>query len=122
MSTIAVDVGGTHTDLYGWLSDEQRAVHEKVPTTTGGPTEGVMNALQSADLDLSAIETFMHGSTIATNAVIEGDYPVTPLITTEGFRDLIEIKTGITRPPTSTPIPSGDFDARSWRSERRSIS
>lgn len=91
MSTIAVDVGGTHTDLYGWLSDEQRAVHEKVPTTTGDPTQGVMNALQSADLDLSAIETFMHGSTIATNAVIEGDYPVTPLITTGGFRDLIEI-------------------------------
>jgi N-methylhydantoinase A len=37
------------------------------------------------------VETFMHGSTIATNAVIEGEYSATPFITTEGFRDLIEI-------------------------------
>jgi N-methylhydantoinase A len=91
MSTIAVDVGGTHTDLYGWLSDERKAVHEKVPTTADNPTNGVMNALRGAGIDLSTIETFMHGSTIATNAVIEGAYPTTPLITTEGFRDLIEI-------------------------------
>jgi N-methylhydantoinase A len=91
MSTIAVDVGGTHTDLYGWSNDNQTAVHEKVPTTDDDLTEGVMNALQNIDMELSASEMFMHGSTIATNAVIEGDYPATPLITTEGFRDLIEI-------------------------------
>ncbi|QCS44707.1 hydantoinase/oxoprolinase family protein [Natrinema versiforme] len=91
MSTIAVDVGGTHTDLYGWLSDEKRVVQEKVPTTTDDPTAGVMNALQVAGVDLTSVDTFMHGSTIATNAVIEGEYSATPFITTEGFRDLIEI-------------------------------
>jgi N-methylhydantoinase A len=91
MSTIAVDVGGTHTDLYGWLSNENRAVQEKVPTTANDPTEGVINALQAANVDLTAVDTFMHGSTIATNAVIEGEYSATPFITTEGFRDLIEI-------------------------------
>jgi len=53
MSTIAVDVGGTHTDLYGWLSSENRAVQEKVPTTADDPTEGVMNALQAVDVDLT---------------------------------------------------------------------
>lgn len=91
MSTIAVDVGGTHTDLYGYLSDENRAVQEKVPTIAGDPTEGVMNVLQATGVDISSVETFMHGSTIATNAVIEGEYTATPFITTEGFRDLIEI-------------------------------
>lgn len=91
MSTIAVDVGGTHTDLYGWLTNEQRAVQGKVPTTPDDPTDGVLNALQEADIDLSKVDTFMHGSTIATNAVIESEYAATPFITTEGFRDLIEI-------------------------------
>jgi len=91
MSTIAVDVGGTHTDLYGWLSSENRAVQEKVPTTAHDPTEGVMNALQAVDVDLTSVDTFMHGSTIATNAVIEGEYSATPFITTDGFKDLIEI-------------------------------
>ncbi|PGF14170.1 hydantoinase [Natrinema sp. CBA1119] len=91
MSTIAVDVGGTHTDLYGWLSSENKTVQEKVPTTAGDPTEGVMNALQAANVDLTSVDTFMHGSTIATNAVIEGEYSATPFITTDGFRDLIEI-------------------------------
>lgn len=80
-----------HTDLYGYLSDENRAVQEKVPTIAGDPTKGVMNVLQATGIDISSIETFMHGSTIATNAVIEGEYAATPFITTEGFRDLIEI-------------------------------
>ncbi|MFC6716006.1 hydantoinase/oxoprolinase family protein [Natrialbaceae archaeon GCM10025810] len=109
MSTIAVDVGGTHTDLYGWLSDEQRAVQEKVPTTAGDPTEGVMHALQAADVDLTAVDTFMHGSTIATNAVIEGEYAATPFITTDGFRDLIEIgryhREELYNPYQSKPAP-----------------
>lgn len=91
MSTIAVDVGGTHTDLYARRSGEGTAVHEKVPTTADDPTQGVMNALKSANIEIEQVETLMHGSTIATNAVIEGKYPTTPFITTDGFRDLIEI-------------------------------
>lgn len=89
MSTISVDVGGTHTDLYARYGG--KAVHEKVPTTSDDPTEGVMNALKSANIEITQVETLMHGSTIATNAVIEGEYPTTPFITTKGFRDLIEI-------------------------------
>ena len=89
MSTISVDVGGTHTDLYARFGEN--AVHEKVPTTSEDPTEGVMNALKSANVEIEQVETLMHGSTIATNAVIEGKYPTTPFIMTEGFRDLIEI-------------------------------
>ncbi|WP_266083359.1 hydantoinase/oxoprolinase family protein [Haladaptatus caseinilyticus] len=122
MSTIAVDVGGTHTDLYGWLSDEQKAVHGKVPTTSDDPTVGVMNALGSVDVDLSKVDTFMHGSTIATNAVIEGEYAVTPLITTKGFRDLIEIgryhREELYNPYQSKPNPLTDRSHRYTITER----
>lgn len=91
MLRIAVDVGGTHTDLYGWDANRSNPVRSKVSTTPQNPTEGVLDAIDRANVDLSAVDTFMHGSTTALNAVIEGTYPTTPFITTDGFRDLIEI-------------------------------
>jgi N-methylhydantoinase A len=89
MQLVAVDVGGTHTDLYAWLDGD--AANGKVPTTTDDPTVGAVDAVERAGIDLGSVDYFLHGSTITTNALIEGDYPSVALVTTEGFRDVVEI-------------------------------
>jgi len=91
MLTLAVDVGGTHTDLYGWNPVSSEKYSAKVPTTPNDLTEGVLNAISTAGVALKDVDRFMHSSTTTTNAVIEGTFPRTPFITTEGFRDQIEI-------------------------------
>jgi N-methylhydantoinase A len=89
MQLVAVDVGGTHTDLYGWL--DGAATNGKVPTTPDDPTRGVVAAVEESNIDLEAVDYFLHGSTLSTNALIEGEYPSTALVTTRGFRDVVEI-------------------------------
>jgi N-methylhydantoinase A len=98
---IAVDVGGTFTDLA--LVDGAGLVHvHKVPTTPTDPSQGVLAAvaaaataqqLQVGEL-LARVGLFVHGSTIATNTVLEGKGARVGLITTEGFRDALEIRRG----------------------------
>jgi N-methylhydantoinase A len=89
MHLVAVDVGGTHTDLYA--RSASGVTTTKVPSTPANPAEGVVDAVERAALDLSTVDHLLHGSTIATNALIEGEYPTTALVTTEGFRDVLEI-------------------------------
>ena len=87
-----VDVGGTFTDVVT-ASDGEVAVR-KTPSTPDRPDEGVTNGLEAAadaGLDLGALSFFGHGTTHATNAVLEGDWAETALLTTEGFRDVFEI-------------------------------
>jgi N-methylhydantoinase A len=93
MLRVGIDVGGTFTDLFGWdLSTSGADVREaKVLTTPADPSIGVMNALEAAGIDPKEIDTIVHGTTIATNALIERRYPEPALITTQGFRDVIEI-------------------------------
>jgi N-methylhydantoinase A/oxoprolinase/acetone carboxylase beta subunit len=95
MRRIGVDVGGTHTDLV--LIDEERgeiSVH-KVPTTVGDPSLGAIAGLQElcrqAGVALPDIDYFMHGTTIATNIILEHNGANCGLITTEGFRDILHI-------------------------------
>ena len=99
---IGVDVGGTFTDLV--LADRTGATWvAKVPSVPSDPSRGVVAALQrvAADLDLSpqqVLETcalFVHGSTIATNTMLEGKGAKVGLIATEGFRDALEIRRGL---------------------------
>lgn len=95
MLRVGVDVGGTHTDLV--LIDEERGevVVHKVPTTVGDPALGAIAGLQElcrkADIVPAAIDYFMHGTTIATNIIIEHNGAKCGLITTEGFRDILHI-------------------------------
>ena len=63
----------------------------KTSTVVDDPTEGVAQCLQGADADLTLVEEFLHGSTIAINTVLERKGAVTALITTRGFRDVLEI-------------------------------
>jgi N-methylhydantoinase A len=98
---IGVDVGGTFTDLV--LADDRGALFTfKAPTNPSNPAEGVMAAVAMAahGLELSVEDVlrgcrvFVHGSTIATNTILERKGAVVGLLTTEGFRDALEIRRG----------------------------
>ncbi len=92
---VAVDIGGTFTDLH--LHDERsgKTWVWKTPSTPDDPSRGLINGLigitKLAGIPLSDIDTILHGSTIATNAVLERKLPKCALITTDGFRDVLEI-------------------------------
>ncbi len=95
MLRVGVDIGGTHTDLV--LIDEARraiTVH-KIPTTVADPSIGTVEALVElcgmAGVHTTAIDYFMHGTTVATNIALEHNGAKTGLITTEGFRDILHI-------------------------------
>ncbi|MBV9049499.1 MAG: hydantoinase/oxoprolinase family protein, partial [Solirubrobacterales bacterium] len=94
MIHLGIDIGGTFTDLFAWDSDANtlgRVREAKVLTTPEDPSIGVMQAIQRAAIDAAAIGTVIHGTTIATNALIERRYPEPGLVTTRGFRDVLEI-------------------------------
>ncbi|WP_276261189.1 hydantoinase/oxoprolinase family protein [Haloglomus litoreum] len=89
---VGVDVGGTFTDVVA-VTDGRVRVH-KVASTPDAPDRGVANGLDeaaAAGLSLPDVGTLAHGTTVATNAVLEGDWAETALLTTEGFRDVLEI-------------------------------
>jgi len=92
---LAVDIGGTFTDLV--LLDERSGefILTKVPSRpdnpAGAPTHAVEKALQEADIRPEAVTLLVHGTTIVTNAVLEGKLARTVLITTDGFADVLEI-------------------------------
>jgi N-methylhydantoinase A len=87
---LGVDVGGTFTDAA--LLDGDRLVMAKSPTTPGDESEGVLNAIAAALAQAGAasadVGRFVHGMTVATNALLEGRTVRTALIATEGFTDL----------------------------------
>ncbi|MFT5509591.1 MAG: N-methylhydantoinase A [Hyphomicrobiaceae bacterium] len=92
---VAVDIGGTFTDLQV-LDLDSGTVHDfKSPSTPHDPSEGLITALNGAatrfDFALSDITMLLHGSTIATNAVLERKLPEGALLTTAGFTDVLEI-------------------------------
>jgi N-methylhydantoinase A len=90
-----VDIGGTFTDLL--LLDEQTGemIIGKILTTPGDPSLAVIQGLQALlaerRLDPAAVSTTIHGTTLITNAIIERKGSKTGLITTQGFRDALEI-------------------------------
>ena len=88
---VGIDVGGTFTDLFAFDNRNGESRTSKVLTTQRDRAEGVFNALKSADIPAAAIATLVHGSTTATNALVERSYPPAAMIATEGFRDVIEI-------------------------------
>lgn len=91
MWRVGVDVGGTFTDLFAWEEGTGRQVTAKVLTTKQDRSIAVLEAIERAGIDIADISYLMHGTTTATNALIERSYPDAAFITTEGFRDTIEI-------------------------------
>ena len=87
-----IDVGGTFTDLI--LIDGRnggRAFIAKTPTTVENQAFGVVAALSQTDFPIEAIDLIVHGTTTTTNAVLERRLAKTGMITTRGFRDIIEL-------------------------------
>lgn len=91
MWRVGVDVGGTFTDLFAWEETTGKQVTAKVLTTKQDRSIAVLQAIEKAGIDIADISYLMHGTTTATNALIERNYPDAAFITTEGFRDTIEI-------------------------------
>ena len=86
---LGVDVGGTFTDLVALVDGELWTA--KVPSTPADQSEGVMAAVAAAGLRRDEVGTFAHGMTVGTNALLERRGARTALVTTEGFRDVLEI-------------------------------
>jgi N-methylhydantoinase A len=90
---IAVDIGGTFTDLVA-LDDQSRWHAGKSLSTPDDLARGIEECLRHAGVEVASATFFVHGSTIAINAVLERKGARTGLITTEGFRDIYEIGRG----------------------------
>jgi len=84
---VGVEVGGTFTDLVA--IGPNGVTVTKVPSTPASPDEGAFNALVESGIPLSEIEDLAHGSTVATNAVLERKGFRTAFVTTQGFRDIL---------------------------------
>src|SRR6478735_5985816 len=102
MFTIGVDVGGTYTDLVA-TDETGRTVFAKSPSTPADQSIGVMAGLEElarrlnvsrADM-LAATERLVHGTTVATNALLERKGASVALLTTDGHRDIIEMREGL---------------------------
>ena len=87
--SVGVDVGGTFTDLVAVVDGE--LVTAKVPSVRGEEARGIAAALAAAGVEAEAVGVLAHGTTVATNALLERRGARTALVTTEGFRDVIEI-------------------------------
>ena len=95
MSTIlAVDIGGTFTDLVAYDRKSGRVVYAKSPTTDGDFVDGILDCMTRAGIDLPNTELVKHGSTLVINTLIQRNGAKTALITTKGFRDILEIGRG----------------------------
>ena len=91
---LGADVGGTFTDLV--LTDDTGAVHTaKVPTTPVDPIEGIVRGvaevLADAGVDAADVTRFVHGTTLATNVILQRTGAPVALVTTEGFADLLRL-------------------------------
>ena len=87
-TVVGIDVGGTFTDI-AVLQDGRLSVH-KLPSTPQNPSLGIVQGVGEVGVDTGAAD-FVHGSTVATNALLEGKGSRTALVTTMGFEDVLEI-------------------------------
>ena len=92
---IGADIGGTFTDVVLWREDSPELIREKLLTTPDDPAravlEGVARALDHAGIAADQLTAVVHGTTLVANALIERKGMLTGLITTKGFRDVLEI-------------------------------
>ena len=90
-NVLGIDVGGTFTDLI-YVDKENNIIEfAKVPTSSENQAFGVMDAIKKAKLKLDQVKLIVHGTTTTTNALLERKLSKTGLITTKGFKDVIEL-------------------------------
>jgi len=103
MLVASIDVGGTFTDLVIYDSETRKLAVTKVPSTAN-QAEGVLEGLRALDVAPRALGLLVHGTTVATNAILQRRGVKVALITTKGFRDVLEV--GQTR----RRVPNTMFD------------
>ena len=86
-----MDVGGTFTDAAVFDDAAGSLRYAKVPSTPADPARAVLDVLERLGVDLGEVQRFIHGITIGTNAVLEGRGAEVWMLTTAGFRDVLEI-------------------------------
>lgn len=89
---LAVDIGGTFTDLVALDEATGALALGKTLTTPGNFADGVLDAIVESDIDLSDVSQFVHGTTVVINALTERTGCRVALVTTRGFRDVLEIQ------------------------------
>jgi N-methylhydantoinase A len=93
-AVVAADIGGTFTDI-AWLDGDGAVRTRKVPSTpedyAGGVLRGIEELCATTGLELASIELLLHACTVATNAILEHKGARTALLTTRGFRDVLEL-------------------------------
>lgn len=94
MKRIAVDIGGTFTDIVCLNDDTLEMMADKVHSTPFEIGRAVLDAVLKIKADLREVELFVHGTTVGLNTVVQGKGAKTGLITTEGFRDVLEMGRG----------------------------
>ncbi|HEX6350235.1 MAG TPA: hydantoinase/oxoprolinase family protein [Candidatus Dormibacteraeota bacterium] len=102
---VGIDTGGTFTDLV-LLEESGRATQLKVPSTPDDPARALITALRAALPDGGAIASVAHGTTVATNAMLEERFHSLALVTTRGFRHVLEI--------ARQSVPSGYGNSYFW--------
>src|SRR4029434_4786650 len=125
MRAIGVDVGGTFTDLALWDDERGALAVFKLPSVPHDPALGILEGIRALiareGVRPEALTFVAHGTTVATNALLEGKGARTGLLTTRGFRDLLEIvrqkrphlydlqaDKPPARAPRGLPLPPGD--------------
>jgi len=93
MLRVATDIGGTFTDLV-YVTPDGEVKAAKSNTTSGEFEKGVIDVIEASNVSPSEFISFVHGTTIVINAITEGKGAKTGLITTRGFRDILEIGRG----------------------------
>src|SRR3954467_3607100 len=91
---VAIDIGGTFTDLIGFDEKAQQFVQAKSLTTPAHLVQGIIDCLRKSGIEASAIDELIHGSTIAINTLIERTGAKTALVVTRGTRDVYIIGRG----------------------------
>ena len=115
---VGVDIGGTNTDLIMIDPVAGRLVTAKVPTTAANQAEGMLAGITALGIDPGDIDLLIHGTTVATNAAIERKGARCGLITTAGFRDVLELRR---RDRPHTYGLTGTFTPLIARRDRREV-
>ncbi|MEM3189326.1 MAG: hydantoinase/oxoprolinase family protein [Saccharolobus sp.] len=92
MIRVGIDIGGAFTDIVAYDSDKESIHWVKVETTPEDPSIGVVRGIDEANIKLSEVKDIIHGQTVAINTIIERKGAKVGLITTKGFRDILEIQ------------------------------
>lgn len=91
---VAVDVGGTFTDVCVFDTETSATTVAKVASTPDDPMRAVLDGVREAGVALWEVALFSHATTVATNALITRRFPRAAMVTTRGFRDVLEIRNG----------------------------